>query len=409
MVALGFALPAASMSVPLAPPSAAISASPNPALVGQTVTFDGSNSTGDGLGSTITKYEWDLDGDGTFELDTGTTPSATSSYTASGTIPVSLRVTDDDGDTDVDQVSLRVHRAPTAGFIFQPSSPQAGEAVTFSSTSSDPDGPLAGLDWDLDGDGQFDDASGQTATAAFPPGSHQVSLKATDADGATSTASRVVDVSGDVYNQGPEASFVFLPNKPRAGKKVLMTSTSTDPDGQIEQQSWDLDGDGGFDDATGPSASKRFTRAGEFEVGLRVTDNDGATDESVVTIRVRRRGLQLLSPFPIVRISGTVNPNGNTLLERLTVRGPKGTDVTVRCQGKSCPFKRRHRAIKHRRVGFPGIEHALQPGVVILVWATKADAIGKFTKLRIRKDKPPARKDSCVKGEVRNPIPCPRS
>ena len=52
---------------------------PNPAVVGQTVTFNGSGSSDpDG---TITKYEWDLDGNGTYETNSGTTATTTKAYT----------------------------------------------------------------------------------------------------------------------------------------------------------------------------------------------------------------------------------------------------------------------------------------------------------------------------------------
>ena len=52
------------------PPTASFTAAPNPAIVGQTVTFNGSGSSdSDG---TITKYEWDLDGNGTYETNSGT-------------------------------------------------------------------------------------------------------------------------------------------------------------------------------------------------------------------------------------------------------------------------------------------------------------------------------------------------
>ena len=49
---------------------------------GQTVSFNASASSDpDG---TIAKYEWDLDGNGSYETDTGTTPTATSSYATAG-------------------------------------------------------------------------------------------------------------------------------------------------------------------------------------------------------------------------------------------------------------------------------------------------------------------------------------
>jgi large repetitive protein len=56
-------------------PHAAFSPSANPVEPNTSVTFN-SSSTALGSGS-ITKYEWDLDGNGTYETDTGATPSAT--------------------------------------------------------------------------------------------------------------------------------------------------------------------------------------------------------------------------------------------------------------------------------------------------------------------------------------------
>ena len=47
--------------------------------IGATVTFDGSASSDPG--GAIAKYEWDLDGNGTFETDTGTVATTTSTYT----------------------------------------------------------------------------------------------------------------------------------------------------------------------------------------------------------------------------------------------------------------------------------------------------------------------------------------
>jgi hypothetical protein len=74
-----------------APPSAILVIAPNPVLVGKDVTFDGSSSTASG--GTITNYSWDLDGDGSFETDTGATPQAVRSYSTPGDRSVQLRVT----------------------------------------------------------------------------------------------------------------------------------------------------------------------------------------------------------------------------------------------------------------------------------------------------------------------------
>lgn len=94
------------------PPTASLVAAPNPALAGRPVTFDGSASS-DG-GGPITKFEWDLDGNGVFELDTGSTPRATRTYEAPATIPVRLRVTDGVGLTATATTSLRVTAQGTA-------------------------------------------------------------------------------------------------------------------------------------------------------------------------------------------------------------------------------------------------------------------------------------------------------
>ncbi len=78
-------------------PTASFSSSPNPADVGQTVNFDASSSSSPN--GAIAKYEWDLDGNGSFETDSGSNPTASSSYAVAGPVTVGLRVTDAAGKT----------------------------------------------------------------------------------------------------------------------------------------------------------------------------------------------------------------------------------------------------------------------------------------------------------------------
>ncbi len=64
-------------------------------------------------------------------------------------------------------------------------------------------------------------------------------------------------------------------------------SGSSDPDpGETLTYSWDLDGNGTFGDATLATASRTYTTAGTFNVGLRVTDSHGATNTTTVPINV---------------------------------------------------------------------------------------------------------------------------
>jgi hypothetical protein len=73
-------------------PTASFTFAPSPASTRQTVTFNGSASSD--AGGSITKYEWDLDGNGSFETNTGTTATATRVYDTEGAVTVGLRVTD---------------------------------------------------------------------------------------------------------------------------------------------------------------------------------------------------------------------------------------------------------------------------------------------------------------------------
>ena len=87
-------------------PTAHFTIAPNPALVGHTVTFDGSGSND--AAHTIVHYEWDLNGDGSFETDLGATATTSHVYTSPGNVPISLRVTDSTGLSATTSINLLV-------------------------------------------------------------------------------------------------------------------------------------------------------------------------------------------------------------------------------------------------------------------------------------------------------------
>jgi PKD repeat protein len=176
---------------------------------------------------------------------------------------------------------------PVASFTFSQASPVTGETVTFTSTSSDPDGQVAYQAWDLDNDGRYDDGTASKATRAFgTAGSHTVRLGVVDNDGAFRTTSRTVTVKA---NGAPVAAFSASPAAPETGQTVTLTSSSTDPDGRPLLQQWDFDKDGVFDDATGGQVTLSFPRDGVSRVSLRVTDSGGVARSTFRDISVRNR------------------------------------------------------------------------------------------------------------------------
>lgn len=62
--------------------------------------------------------------------------------------------------------------------------------------------------------------------------------------------------------------------------------SSNDPDGTIVNYAWDFDGDGQFDDAVGATPTFATTESGNFDIGLRVTDNTGATSTDTTSITI---------------------------------------------------------------------------------------------------------------------------
>jgi PKD repeat protein/glucose/arabinose dehydrogenase len=134
------------------PPTAVATATPTAGAAPLTVAFDGTGSSDPDLGDTLS-YAWDLDGDGAYDDSTAAQPTYT--YTTEGTYQASLRVTDSQGASDTDSVTISVGNTaptavinlPTAGTTWQ-----VGTVVNFSGSATDPQQgtlPPSALSWDL--------------------------------------------------------------------------------------------------------------------------------------------------------------------------------------------------------------------------------------------------------------------
>jgi hypothetical protein len=167
-----------------------------------------------------------------------------------------------------------------------PFAPLVGQTITLdASGSSDPLGGTLSYSFDLDRNGSFESTSASplrmvTATGAGPQ-SYRVRVR---------TAPNRSDIALDVVrvHRAPTASITSSLPAVVTGQQVTFSGAASTDDGSIAKYEWDLDGNGTFERSTGatPTVSTSFGTPGAPVVGLRVTDNDGATGTTTTSVAV---------------------------------------------------------------------------------------------------------------------------
>jgi hypothetical protein len=245
-------------------PVAVAVATPNPSVVNQMVTLDGSKSFHQDGTKGIVKWEWDINNDGTFEKSG---PVVNASWAALGNYPVTLRVTDNSIPTpNTASTTLMVlvsipPIAPTANaggpYYFcpqvQPWYLDGSKSVNPDDGQHQPGYPgdlIKEYAWDLNGGSNFDGHQGFNAYGAKPevtsffnskgPGAYLVQLRVTDNTAAsfpasgnpasdlsgTSTAQVYVKASGDPVCQSCISNLKATPKS----NKVQLEWTRTSAD-----------------------------------------------------------------------------------------------------------------------------------------------------------------------------------
>ncbi|MEZ5339270.1 MAG: PQQ-binding-like beta-propeller repeat protein [bacterium] len=240
-------------------------------------------------------YAWDFNGDGFYEPDTNSLIPPVQDYNAPGIYNVKFRVSDSEGASDVDTVSVLVQpeeppapQAPVADLQADVTSGYAPLTVQFDASGSlDNDGEIVEYAWDWDGDGGFDTI---TEVPVFSHTFHEagnpvVRLRVQDNEGLrdTETIEISVNVTG---NELPVASLIADRTNGTAPYLVFLNGgDSFDPDGSIVLYEWDFDGDGNWD-TYGDSAevSNLYADCGIYVVRLRVTDDNGAQSMAILPV-----------------------------------------------------------------------------------------------------------------------------
>jgi PKD repeat protein len=208
---------------------------------GQTVNLAPATFTDPGAVDTHTAtINW---GDGTqtpgvvTQAPGGGTVDGSHVYLSAGMFTVLVCVTDDDGGTGCDTLTVTVNaitNAPPMADAGGPYSVDEGGSITLDGSASfDPDegDSIVQFEWDLDGDGEFDDAIGATPTfsAALLDGPQTVTvrLRVTDAFGAT--AAGEADIT--VENVPPTAEEDLAVTDEYVSVSIDVLANDTDPAG----------------------------------------------------------------------------------------------------------------------------------------------------------------------------------
>lgn len=382
-----------------APPAAAFHSSTDAPLAGNSVQFSSDSTDPD---SDPLTYSWDF-GDGT---PSSSSPNPTHSYSTAGIYQVKLTVTDPGGlgNTAVRTIAVQATQ-PRADFSFQPGAmAPLGQNVTFTASATATQGQtITGVEWDFDYNGtQFTpDLTGSSVQHGFStPGAHTVALKVTQSDGGYNLITHSVTVDAP-----PVAGFSFTPASPTTGQKIVLSSSSFDPDGPLSSLQWDLNGDGKWTDASGSTVSTQFKKAGKYTIRLRVTDPQGASSIATQVVTVKARRMRVV-PGVVIDMGGLLRGR-TTIVRLLAVHAPRGSRAVVHCYGRSC--SRHPGALRSHghALRFRQFEHSLAPGTRIVVTVTKRGFIGRITSFVMRAGQPPYRADLCLRPGSRRPVKCP--
>ncbi len=250
---------------------------------------------------------------------------------------------DPDGDGTSNLAPTAVITSPTDGSVYS-----MGRNILFVGRGTDDeDGALNGarLVWSSHIDGQL--GTGTDVFSALSAGSHTITLKATDSDGATGTDTIAITVN--TVNAAPIIDNMMVnPVNVNVGMPVTVSWNITDAEGDTLTCNLDIDADGSnehtIDDcANNTSQIHTYTQAGDYQVRLTVVDGINAPIQQDVSVTVTEPNTT--SPPEITRFSATPeapktsssmsfdwdvsDADGDTLTCKLDVDGDGTDDYTI--------------------------------------------------------------------------------
>lgn len=242
----------------------------------------------------INSYQWDLDGNSTFEYSDTVGRNYSYTYNTPGTYQTKLRITDSINRQDTQTVAIVVNNAPpVVTASAQPSNGQVPLSVNFTVSATDNEG-IGKYEWDFQGDGVFDYSSTTTGNTSFvytTVGTYYPKLRVTDKLGVFTDYSVPVTEVQAAPVGSPTVTLNASPATGNAPLSVHFSTTVNNTGGSsITRYEIDFTGDGIYDftSVTTGSASYTFTAAGTYFPRLRVTNAAGYSSVDSIQVSVKQ-------------------------------------------------------------------------------------------------------------------------
>jgi parallel beta-helix repeat protein len=275
-------------------PTASAGSSQSITLPTNTVTLSGSGTDSDG---TIASYVWTkVSGPSTYTISNASSATTSVKGLIAGNYVFKLTVTDNQGATATDSVSITVNPAanipPTAIAGSSQTITLPTNSITLNGSGIDSDGTIASYLWTkVSGPSTYTISNSSSATTSVKgliTGVYVFKLTVTDNQGATATDSVSITVNppaniAPTTNAGSDQVITLPINS------VILSGSGTDSDGSISSYSWTkISGPSSFSIKNSSSAASQVSGLveGVYQFELKVTDDKGAIGKDTIQITV---------------------------------------------------------------------------------------------------------------------------
>jgi len=170
-----------------------------------------------------------------------------------------------------------------------------GETLVLGGSANDPgSGDSLKFSWDIDGDGEFDDAVGEAPALSWAelavlgiddgPGAYSIAVHVDDGDGGADTDTTTLNVTNaaPIFDGG-----ISWPGSGQEGEVITFSAMASDPADDVISYEWDFDYDGAAFQAdpsvSGGSVENVFADDGTYTVAVRASDG---LDSMIATLDI---------------------------------------------------------------------------------------------------------------------------